>query len=654
MKVTLTTSRITNTYPQNQKQSNVSKPLQKQENSTELTNFNTLGRSLVSFKGQTNVQDALDLESKSIAELEDLKQFYQANQEEIDKRKKEAQERLDKIAAWDYWKEYEKQKIDAEDEITRKGLSRFWNPFKCSEIKEKHYLTFTEKDRAIDKLKERKAIDEEIINSTPLNDTQAKMVVGLIDNQIKLKKADEEKEVRLNGLKGVQDAIDAMSNAKGGLNDRIAGYEYEKAEIRRVFTGALAESKKNPEIEVPAAIMLHGASGTGKTTIIRAIGREAFTAGQAKVVELTSNIKGDKFLPEIRNELDKAKERYFEEDENGKPKRTRTVLLINEVESFLGMTLEQAKKTYGNLIDEVDEERIAECKHDFETIREFKSLLDSCAMIPESSNDKSDHSATTIFITTNYPHLIDRDILRKIDHIIAVNPAKNKNLESVIRHYFEKSSKVIEEIKKAASNPDFRAKDLRYLKDRLSQESIDIIIKMVEEGTINKLDIPYENMPYDKMAKDYNPTPSKGAFDNKQIKDIGDLALNQYIQNPDRPYYGHFYSLLYNEPRKIDSARYQHFIDIYNTLAPLNKREGDNMKILAAREKDLLLKMANTGIIGDSDRKRLDYILANEAEELRYLESREKENTVTEAEKMRLEELRKPNFEPDIDDEEDE
>lgn len=654
MKVTLTTSSITNSYPQNQKQSNVSKPLQKQENSMELTNFNTLGRSLVSFKGNVDAKNDLDLESKSVAELEEMKQFYEANQAGIEKKKREAQARLDKIAAWDYWAEDEKQKMDAENEITRKGLSRFWNPFKCDDIREKHRDAFRTKNNEIDRLKAKKEFDEEIIDSTPLSDTQAKVVVDLINNQIKLKKADEENKARLNGLKDVQDAINAMSNAQGGLNERVAGYDYEKDELRRIFTGTLAKSKDDPTTEVPPCIMLHGASGTGKTNMIRAIGREAFEAGQAKVIDLSPSVEGDDFMRELKQELYNAKGRYFELDENREPKRTRTVILINDAERFLGMTLQQARKVYGNLVDEVDEARIKSFKHEvnYENIDKFKSLLDLCSEIPEGPDDKSDRSATTIFITTNYPHLVDRDVLRKLQYI-AVNPAKNKNLEAVIKHYFERSSKIIEEIKRVASTPDFRAKDLRHLKDVLSPDSIETVVKMVEDGTINTLNIPHEDIPYENMAKDYNPTPSKGAFDNKQIQEFSKKALNDYIQNPKRPFSGHFYSMMYNEPRKIDSARYQHFIDIYNTLAPLNKREGDDMKILAAREKELLLKMEKAGVLGDEDRKKLDYILAQEAEELRYLESRENENTITEVEKMRLEELRKPNFEPDVDDDED-
>lgn len=619
-------------------------------NSMELSNFNTIGQSLVLFRGATNAQtntssnaaaSNIDLKSKTIEELQDLKKLRQGQRGLIESKKKDAQKKLDAIAAWDYSAEYKKQLDAAESEINSKNLSRFWNPFKCHDIRQNHYNKFVKRNSEIEEYKKKKEQYQDIVSMAPLSDDEAKDFIASIDDMIAQKQQIEDQERRLRGIQGIKDAIEAMNNARGGLNDRIAGYDYEKAEIQRVFIDPLAESQKNPEIQVPSSVLLYGASGTGKTTFLRGIAYQAKQMGYAHVVEMPAVESSEDFKSELKREFGKAKSRYLELGDDDEPKRVRTVLLMNDAEKYFGMSYEQAKKVYGDLIDEADADRLRHINHDTNIIDDFKSILDSCSGIPENKEDKAlSNSAVTIFITTNYPHLIDRDLIRKFDAIIPVNPAKNMNLEAVMAHYFRKCSDVITEVKNASQNPQFNSRDLKFLNGYLTKKSIDKLVQMAHDGTLDKLDIDWRNIPYDKIAKDFNPSKAKGAFDNMQLRDLSIAALNDYINEPDKLYSNHYYTRLFNEPRKLDPVRYKHFVDIFNTLAPLNQQEEIEETVIRQREKELLQGLEKAGLLSDKEKKRLEYIRTQELQELNYLEYKETEGTLSEEEKCRLEKMR--------------
>ena len=616
-----------------------SNPVQENKNSIGLSNFNSVGRSLVSFKGDSSSK--IDLKSKSIEELEDLRKVMTDKRDEIEAKKKEAQEKLDAIAAWNYSDEYLKQKNAAESEINEKDLSRLWNPFQCSNIRQKHYNSFIRENAKIESYKVHQQQYKDIVSLAPLSDGEAQNFIASIDAMIEQKEQIEAQEKRLKGIQGIKDAIESMNNARGGLKDRIAGYDYEKDEITRTFIDSLAESQINPEITVPSSVMLYGASGTGKTTFLKGIAHQAKEEGYAHVVEMPAVESSDEFKTELKREFSKAKTRYLELGDDDKPKRIRTILLMNDAEKYFGMSYEQAKKVYGDLIDEADEDRLKHINHDTNIIDDFKSILDSCSGIPQDREDKAlSNSAVTIFITTNYPHLIDRDLIRKFDAIIPVNPAKNENLEEVMKHYFKKCSDVINEVKKASGNPQFNARDLKFLNGYLNQKSINTLVKMAQDGTLNNLSIDWENIPYNKIAKDFNPSKSKGAFDNMQLRDLAIAALNDYIEDPEREYTAHYYVRLFNEPRKLDPVRYKHFVDIFNTLAPLNKQEDVDIAIVKQREKALLTGLEKAGMLSDKDRKRLEYIRTQEQQEINYLEYKEKKDSLSEEEKNRLEKIR--------------
>ena len=602
------------------------------EKTFELSNFNSIGRSLISFG---SIGNNGNLEALTDQQLEDLKRIYRSNQADMDSKKRDAQSKLDEISNWDWFDEYFKQQQDAEDEIKSRGIGKL-HPFKRKEIREKHYDDFKRRDAYIDSLKANRSAYEIIINMTPTNKSQIDALVAQIDAMLAQRKQIEAQRIRLEGIDGVQKTINAMFNKQGNLDDRIAGYEYEKSEIKKMFIDPLVNSKRDPSVKVPAAVLLHGATGTGKTTFLNGIGVQC--SDVAKVVDLSQDVEAEDFLDEVDRQMRDARTRYFEKDENGNEKRTRTIFLINEAERFLSMTPEEAKILYGdNVFDAMDMEYMERYGQSAEYINQFKSLLDTCSEAPSHPDDTA-KGALTIFITSNYPHLIHPDLLSRDGKMpfLAINPAKNKNIEEVIKHYFKKASELTEKIKQM-EDPE----DIKHVSG-LTQKAKDNIRKMIQVGTIGTLEVDWENIPYDKFAQEFNPSMKKGAFSNDSYRKIADKSINMYFEDPSHNFEYYFISNLDREDgekrlpngtiipsgRDINPQRYKKFVSIYNMLAPSEPNE-----------KKSLLRMERMGMLDEKAQKRLDYIRIREASELKNLQEKEQNGSLTDEEKIRLVQL---------------
>lgn len=603
-----------------------------------LSNVDTLGRSLVSFKSTNN----MDLSTMSVSELQDLKKLYQSNQAQIDTAKKDAQANLDKIKAWNEDYEYKKQHNDAEAEINSNYKVRFWHPYKIKAIREKHYNKFYDKRSEIWSLESRKALDEQIVNSSPLNKTQIETLIKNIDAMIIQKQKLDEQQTRLDGIDDVNAAIGAMFNKEDGLNDRIAGYDYEKDQITKLFVEPMFESKRNHKVRVPSAVLLHGATGTGKTTFLNGIGTQC--EDFVKVVDLSIDVDGDDFEEEIKRQLRSARERYFELDENQKPKQTRTILLINEAEKFLSMTPEEGRKLLGeNILDSVDIELMENYGHNSDYINKFKTLLDTCSEVPKDMEDKN-RGPLTIFMTSNYPHLIHPDLLSRDGKLpfIAINPARNENLEAVVKHYIKKASNLVEKIKEI-ENPG----DVKSLIG-ISRKAKEKIKELIEKGEINKLSIDYEHIPYDKLPEKFNPSMKLGAFSNDRYRKIAEDAINLYLEDPTSSFYNQFTRLLLKENaekklpngavipsgRDINPNRYKKFVTIYDLLAPAEPNE-----------KEILIEQEKLGSLDEKAQARLNHIRLVEEFELKNLEEKEEQGILSDEEKIRLDELKFSSFE---------
>ncbi len=610
-------------------------------NSMELSNFNSVGKSLVSFTG---TGDSLNLSEKSIDQLKELKKIYLSNQSDIEKKKRDAQRNIDEYDRWNDSAEQTAYKNAADKEIKDKDLSTFWNPFQCKRIREKHYNTYKDKKDHIDYLYRRRDVDKEIVSSSPLSESQVKTLIEQIDLMIKQK-------IRQEGIDGVQQTINAMFNKVGGLNSRIAGYDYEKDEITKMFVEPLAKSIDDPSVKVPAAVLLHGATGTGKTTFLNGIGAQS--KDFAEVRDLSLDTAAEDFTNEIRKQVDEARARYLERDVNGNQKKTRTILLINEAERFLSMTPKEASILYGeNVFDDMDIEYMEDYGHNADYINELKSLLDTCSEPPRDKND-TNRGALTIFITSNYPHLIHPDLLSRDGKMpfIAINPARGKNIEAVIKHYFVKADELVEKIKTLDDINDIDG--LAGISSRAKEN----IKRMKREGRLDKLVIDSENIPYDKFSEEFKPTMKKGAFSNDCYRKIAEKSCNMFLEDPSHTFEYYFTINLLKEdaPKKlpngvvipsgrdINPQRYKKFISIYNMLAPA---ETD--------EKSMLVSLEKMGVIDEKAKKRLAYIRIKEASELKNLEEKEQNGTITEHEQSRLYVLRGGASQSDTDSEDEE
>ncbi len=604
----------------------------KNEKTFELSSFNSIGRSLISFG---SIGNNGDLEALTDQQLEDLKRVYRSNQADMDSKKRDAQSKLDEINDWSWGREYSKQEQDAEDEIRRRGIS-WLHPFKRNEIREKHYNDFKRREAHIDSLKANRGAYETIVNMSPTNKSQIDALITQIDAMLAQRKEKRELDEKIKQIEKVQQAINAISNKEGGLNDRIAGYDYEKNEIKKMFIDPLVNSKRDPSVRVPAAVLLHGATGTGKTTFLNGIGVQC--SDVAKVVDLSQDVEAEDFMKEVNRQMEDARTRYFEKDENRNEKKTRTIFLINEAERFLSMTPEEAKILYGeNVFDAMDMEYMERYGQSADRINEFKSLLDTCSEAPRHPDDTG-RGALTIFITSNYPHLIHPDLLSRDGKMpfLAINPARNKNIEEVVKHYFKKASELTEKIKQM-EDPD----DIKHVSG-LTQKAKDNIRKMIQTGTIGSLGVDWENIPYDKFAQEFNPSMKKGAFSNDSYRKIAEKSANMYFEDPSHNFEYYFIDNLDREDREkrlpngaimpssrdINPQRYKKFVSIYNMLAPSEPNE-----------KESLLRMERMGLLDEKAQKRLDYIRIREFSELKNLQEKEQNGNLTDEEKIRLTQL---------------
>lgn len=532
----------------------------------------TIGKDSVSFKGEP-----IDVET------------MKKNKAELIKQRDAAQAKLDRAKRWNYSKQKTLAEQKAETEIKREGLG-FFNLVKKSRIRDKWMNEFYEKDREIDVINSKKAEYQSIVNTcnTALSNTSGSIDLG----------------IQLNNINNAQDALNGMLTARGGLNQRIAGYGFEKSKIERLFVEPLSKSQNNPDIKVPSAILLHGATGTGKTTILDAIAEQS--KGNVRIDDLTEEKDSNALTQDFKNKLKTARKKYLEEDSITKqPKRTRTILLINEAEKILAMTPEYAKEHLDYNLSESDYALLKtydESTQLVENVNFFKGFLDHCSQAPKDSNDV-ERGALTVFITTNYPHLIHPDLLTRDGKLpyIAINPAEGSNIEAVVKHYTKLNSLALEAAKSIEN-----IQDVDQLAG-LTQAAKNKLKEYKKENKLDKLNIDYGAIPYDKVALMNRPTKELGAYSNDRYRKVSEEAFINYLEEPETPYYTHFMKVIIREKRDIGPKRYNKFYEIHRILAPLE-----------VGEREELIKLEKTEALDEKYKARLVYI--------RMLEKADKEN----------------------------
>lgn len=544
---------------------------------------------------------------------------------------KAAKDRISKVNSWNDSTErsYAERRAhevgtEAKNNYTRGhgGMWKFFNGDGTSEYDSAHSskmedLYYAPK-RKIDKYKENIHADKQIVALSDQNETQKKKRLEEIDKQIALIK-------KLISYQGLQDTVNDMLSAKGGIKDRLAGYHHVKKELTTKFVDKLAKSKSDPTTDVPSCVILYGPTGTGKTTFLNAIAEQS--KEHAEVIDISSLQSSKGFMDTVNRLLDEAKTRYASEGR-------RTILLMNEAQQVLSINKTDAP-LMGIKLDDQDINMLEDFGNNSKKVNDFKSLLDDSSKIPDG-NDTNSKSATTFFITTNYPHLIHPDILSREGKAtkIAVGLAENQDLADVLRFQFERMNKVADTIKAFRHNANY--KEAIGGIAGISEQGREHIIKMVANGTIDRLKVDHENMPYGKIAQALNPDKNEGAYSNDRLRVIAQDAFMDYLESdPSKSdYKDSFFKVLINTRRDINPARLAKFTTIERMLKD---------KKISPDDLEQLLKQKKMGMLTEKTANLLDYHTRTIHSELESL-NRQAETETLSAEKLQkkaeLEELK--------------
>ncbi len=431
------------------------------------------------------------------------------------------------------------------------------------------------------------------------------------------------------------DYVNQTVNQHGGINDRIAGYLDVKEQIKKDFVTPLLASKNNPSINLPNAVVLYGATGVGKTEMLKGIEEECKDV--AEIIHFPMNTSLDKFREEMDKILAQAKAR-IKDPRNGK----RTILLIDEAEKYMCMSEPKANRLASEF--EADDFEILKKygNNDNDNINYLKSLLDWISEVPKDGETNSSKSATTLFITTNYPHLIDQDLMRRKGKFtpIAIHPAKDVDLEAVIKHYFKQNSDLLEQIKMFAPNDNFA--EILNGQIKLSEKAKKVLLEKKNNGTINNLHIDYELSDWpnlERFINFMNPSDKRGAYSNVEIKDMISRSFDKYLENPTKPMYKYFFDIKNETNRDITPARYSKFRTIYNMVTDKFDSEGFGQ---AEKEFTDLINAYQNGELNDEMCEAVEKQMAHIQEELQKLESKKKDGiALTEGEQMQYELFKK-------------
>jgi len=553
-----------------------------------------------------------------------------------------AKERIAKFEAWNEDEVKKKAETEATEAGRRArsahisghgGLWQFFHGDGSDQYDNAHwskmYHLFEKPKEEINKIEEGLHSDKKIVELHESNEEQKAKRLEEIEKAIITKK-------KLIDFQSLQDGITTALNAKGGVNEIIAGYHNVKDELKRVLMEPLKKSMSDPDIELPGCIILYGPTGTGKSTFLEGIKEQC--KDFAVEVPLTEHQGKTDFHEIVKKELKKAKERYIN---TGK----RTIMTIDDAEQVMSMTKEQAR-TKGINVDESDETLTEAYGNNAKFISQYKAMAKLISKTPkEGDHPDSFSSATTFFITTNYPHLIDQDIMSRNEkaYKIAVGLASDKNLTDVLEFNFDKHRQTLANIKGLKHNTSYREglDNISGLPDKAKEN----IKKTIAQGTVDKFDINTEEILNPKLVQFLNPNSTKGAYGNDQLKDMANEAFLHYLtQNPaESSFFASFRHIIQNTGRSINPSRLERFNTIDRMIVKSNSLDKETTQI---SEKNIneLLEDYNNGLLEEKDKKVLNYRISEIETELKSLINEESLKPLTKeklARKIELEELQR-------------
>lgn len=492
------------------------------------------------------------------------------------------------------------------------GFYFLFNSYEDSEIYDKEMNYYWEKHHKYRELSDKMELKRKIVEDSKKSEKEKQQMIENLKNDVASKR-------KLLDIRSLTTRVSDTFSVQGGVEDRIAGYSDVKDKIK-LFIHKLEYSLEDPTIEVPNAVLLYGAPGTGKTSFLRGIKHQ--TSGKV-VVEDFNELGAGKNFPERLNEaISRARTRYLE-------KGQRTILLMDDAESFMAMPIGDAT-AYKLKFDEGDMTRLVNYNKDGTYSYLFKNLLDKISEVPENYNDQK-RAAMTIFITTNYPHLIDLDLIKRPGKMekYPVNPAEGADFQAVLSHYVKSKSRLVNIIKELAMVPDYE--DIVVNTKDFTDKNKSQIIKLIKDGDVQNLNINVDSVPYKLLSKRFSPSENEGAFSNDDIRVIADEAFEKYLDNPSNSFAAYFNQTMMDTKRSIEPPRLKKFIEIYNMVSP--------KKPISTYDLKSLLELSTLGDLTKENRKNLDYQLALIETTYNYLKAKESSDDFSEKEIKELEEL---------------
>ena len=261
-------------------------------------------------------------------------------------------------------------------------------------------------------------------------------------------------------------------------------------------------------------------------------------------------------------------------------------------------------------------------------------------MVPTDDDRDKDSfkSAMSIFITTNHPNIIDRQLIKRPEKMDAyhVGPAKGQDLNDVVKFYFKDKVDTINKIKIFKDRPD-RNDAINGLSG-LSIDAKESVKKLFNEGKADMLSIDPDSVDYDVLTADIQPNEEEGAFSNVMIKSIAKNAFEKYLENPENSFAQCFYEELTNSKRDIEPQRYQRYIETANYVNLFK----ENVKIDLNDEYEFvkMLQARNNNFLKVDKRKELESYINNMRVRQENLEDKLTKGIISENECVELESLR--------------